>query len=319
MKKSTKFLLATSIISSMAALSMHLYNKVIDLSATALKIFQKNRKKTFHWKLGDISYSVHGSGSPVLLLHDIHPCYSSFEWNSLIDVLSQNNTVFAFDLLGCGSSSRPKITYTNYVYVQLLNDFISSVIKEKTDIITSGLSGSLAVMVAKNDTSLIDKIIMINPHDLAELSKLPSFTSRCMKKIIELPVIGTYIYNLKMSQENVDSLLMNALSDNSKYQNKELADSFYESCHLAHGSGKYLYASLKANFINTNITHAMKELKNPMYILQGEQTAKAQESTVLYQSINRNVVYEILSRTKYFSHLEQPDIMVTKLLSCLDN
>ena len=53
------------------------------------------------------------------------------------------------DLLGCGCSDRPKITYTNFLYVQLITDFIKAVIKQPTDVLTSGLSGSFAVMACK--------------------------------------------------------------------------------------------------------------------------------------------------------------------------
>ena len=49
----------------------------------------------------------------------------------VIDKLAENHAVYALDLLGCGRSEKPKITYTNYLYVQLISDFIKNVIHEK--------------------------------------------------------------------------------------------------------------------------------------------------------------------------------------------
>ena len=80
---------------------------------------------------------------------------SSAEWKFLKKQLSKNHTVYCMDLLGCGCSDRPKITYTNFLYVQLISDFIKAVIKQPTDVLTSGLSGSFAVMACKNDNQVL--------------------------------------------------------------------------------------------------------------------------------------------------------------------
>ena len=65
---------------------------------------------------------------------------SSMEWDKVIDTLSREHTVYTIDLLGCGKSDKPAITYTCYLYVQLLTDFIRDIIGEKTDIVATGAS-----------------------------------------------------------------------------------------------------------------------------------------------------------------------------------
>ena len=64
-----------------------------------------------------------GSGSPVLLVHNFDVCSSMHEWNNIEAELAKTNTVYSIDLLGCGCSERPILTYTNFLYVQLINDF----------------------------------------------------------------------------------------------------------------------------------------------------------------------------------------------------
>ena len=51
---------------------------------------------------------------------------------------AMEHTVYTIDLLGCACSEKPGVTYTNFVYVQVICDFIRNVIGEKTDVITSG-------------------------------------------------------------------------------------------------------------------------------------------------------------------------------------
>ena len=51
------------------------------------------------------------------------------------------------------------ITYTNYLYVQAVSDFIKNVIHERTDVITSGFSGSFTILACHNENELFGKIL----------------------------------------------------------------------------------------------------------------------------------------------------------------
>ena len=66
--------------------------------------------------------------------------------------LEKTNTVYTIDLLGCGRSDKPNITYTNYLYVQLIDNFIKDVIKEKTDVVATGSSVSFTVMACNMES-----------------------------------------------------------------------------------------------------------------------------------------------------------------------
>ena len=72
---------------------------------------------------GKMYYEKRGHGSPVLLLHDLNCCSSSYEWQEVVNSFAKNHTVYTVDLLGCGRSDKPRITYTNYLYVQILSHF----------------------------------------------------------------------------------------------------------------------------------------------------------------------------------------------------
>ena len=168
--------------------AIYTFNKIIEKTALKKQLFSRNEKMFFDWKLGRVCYDVCGVGSPVLLIHDSIPCSSMHEWNSIKKNLAKEHTVFCIDLLGCGNSEHPKMTYTNYVYVQLITDFINKVIKEKTDVVTNGLSGAHALMACKNEAN-IGKVIMINPKDLAVLAQNPDRISKIYKTILQFPLI----------------------------------------------------------------------------------------------------------------------------------
>lgn len=304
MKKNTRGFLTVSLLLTATSASIYAINKVINTSAVLKNILHRKAENYYNWKFGRIHYTVHGSGSPILLVHDLMPYCSTHEWKYLISDLSKKHTVYCIDLLGCGCSDRPKITYTNYLYVQLITDFIKTIIKEKTDIITSGLSGSFAIMACRNDETIINRIMMINPEDLAALNQIPTKQSKIAKLIIEFPLIGTLVYNILMSRSNIDLLFTEKNLYNPFYQYNELTDSYYESAHLNNGNGKYLFASIKGKYIYCNISQALKTINNSIYIIEGKNEPRSEESTALYTSINPAIECEVVPHSKHLPHIE---------------
>ena len=88
----------------------------------------------YRWKQGKIYYHRRGTGSPVLLIHGLDASDSGRDLDTLSKALSTKHTVYTIDLLGFGLSDKPWITYTNYLYVLLIQDFIKDVIGDITDV-----------------------------------------------------------------------------------------------------------------------------------------------------------------------------------------
>ena len=140
--------------------TLSIINKAVDQLAISKELLDKYNKELYHWRFGDISYSVTGEGKPVLLIHNLKEDSSSIEWNKIIPVLSRSHTVYAIDLLGCGLSERPSITYTSYLYTQLINDFIHNIIKKKTSVIATGKSASFILGACNDNEEAYDELII---------------------------------------------------------------------------------------------------------------------------------------------------------------
>ena len=124
----------------------HIINQMIFSSSVVKNLTNKETRSTYKWKFGNISYTISGEGSPILLIHDLKSSCSLCEWDRIIKSLGRNHTVYAIDLLGCGHSDKPNITYTTYMYTQMIQDFVINVIHKKTDIIAQGDSAPMAIM-----------------------------------------------------------------------------------------------------------------------------------------------------------------------------
>ena len=171
MKKQIRnFLLLTT----MTTISIYGINKAISVSSIRKNLLKSDNGKFFTWRYGEIFYTKQGKGSPVLLIHDLNPASSSYEWEKCIKHLAKNHTVYAIDLLGCGQSDKPNMTYSNYLFVQLITDFIKNVIGEKADIITTGNSASFTLMACNMNPEHFNKIIVLNPTNLVELCASPN-------------------------------------------------------------------------------------------------------------------------------------------------
>ena len=72
---------------------LHVVNKCICTASTLNNMLFWGDGQTFHWRFGNIYYRKSGSGSPILLIHDLSPFSSSYEWHLLEEELAQKHTV----------------------------------------------------------------------------------------------------------------------------------------------------------------------------------------------------------------------------------
>ena len=105
-------------------------NRVLEYISTADKLINSDEYEYYNWRFGKIAYKKTGEGSPLLLVHNLNVCSTSYEWRNNIEELAKSHTVYTIDLLGCGCSDRPGLTYTNYLYVELITN-LSNILSEK--------------------------------------------------------------------------------------------------------------------------------------------------------------------------------------------
>lgn len=163
-----------AILATLGTITIHLINKTLIEMATKDSLLNSSEGNYYDWRFGKIYYRKQGNGKPLLLLHDLDAESSGVEWKKVAAILAEKHTVYTVDLLGCGRSEKPNITYTNFLYVQMLTDFIKHIIGEKADVVATGESAAIAVMACANDENVIGKICMVNPLSLTELAKCPN-------------------------------------------------------------------------------------------------------------------------------------------------
>ena len=310
MKKSTKYLLFT-VGASVAGI--YIYNKFIEQTASQKNLLSDKNGQYYNWKYGNVFYTKTGKGSPVLLIHDTDSAASSVEWNKLITRLSKNHTVYVIDLLGCGRSDKPALEYTNYLYVQMIQSFLKDIIQERATVIASNLSASFVIMANHIDESLFEKIILINPASMEQLDIIPDDASKVKKAIIQLPFIGTFVYNIMNNMQHIDSSFRTRYVTKPQLISSSMEDMYYEAAHTNGSNGRFLYSSLLGNYVNNTITHAVKSISTPTLIIGSVEMKRYALALDDYHKVNTNLDIVRINNGSLYPHMEIPE-KITSLI-----
>lgn len=314
MKKSTKKFL---FITSAAIAGMYAYNQFVANTSTKKNMLPTKNGSYYSWKQGNVFYTKHGSGKPVLLIHDTNSASSSVEWSKITKRLQKNYCVYTIDLLGCGLSDKPGVSYTTYMYVQLITAFIKDVIGEKTNIVATNMSVPSVIMSNQLDASIIGKMILINPISLKTLDLVPDNISKFKQIVINLPLVGTFIYNLLMNPARLSRTFRSIYYSKEQLITPNIEDAYYESAHMDNSNGKYLYSSILGNYMNGDIRHAIKKIDKPVYIIESRGINNNLKTIEEYRKLNSKFEVTSISNCKLYPQLENPEKTSQIILSIL--
>lgn len=301
------------LLSGLTTAAIHILNR-IQYSLYSVKNCLRYQKNNYYeWRFGKIRYIKEGNGTPILLLHDLTVGSSVYEFNKIINSLSDKHEVFAIDLLGCGLSDKPNMTYTNYLFVQLMNDFIKNIIGKKADIIATGSSSQIAIMACHNDPENINRMIFINPQSLYESNQIPSKQTKAFKLLLEVPVIGTFIYNLFTNKASIERAFKEEYFYNPVNIEEKDILAYVEASHLPDHTSKHIFASYVGKYINTNIIHALKEINHSIYIIGGECKEDIETTIENYLYYNSSIEYAYIPYSKHLPHMEVPEKVINHI------
>ncbi len=303
MNKKMKCLLKTTIFSTV---SIHIANRVMNHLSTSQNILTTVQGHQYAWKEGNIFYTKTGEGEPLLLVHHLFPDSSSYEWKQVVKELAHHYTVYAIDLVGCGRSAKPGILYTNYFYVQLLQDFIKHVIKQPTNLVVSKASASFGISQCCMNPDQVKKLILVNPDPISHSTALLSKRAQLRKYLLRLPIIGTFLYNLDM-QHAVEKLKFRLrFWGQTNPHPEEWAWAYTESAYLNNSKGKHLLSSIENKMINSNIIHTISILHTPTMIIGSRDNEFIDETITQFQELNEHIDSITIYGSKYLPQIDSP-------------
>jgi pimeloyl-ACP methyl ester carboxylesterase len=245
-------------------------NKIVDQSAPSMQAPLGHETQSFAWTEGDVSYTVAGKGPAVILLHGIYAGASSFEFSRIFAGLAEKFRVYAPDLPGFGLSSRERRTYTPELYIDFIQDFTRQVAGGADNpvyLIASSLTCAFAIEAAADRSDLFERIVLIEPAGLQELSERPNIGQQILGGLLRTPLIGTSLYNLLVSRAGLRYYLAQQVYLHADRVTDDLVDRYYSISHQS--NARYAAASFIGGDLNLDIADVFPLLPMPILICWG--------------------------------------------------
>ena len=195
--------------------------------------------------------------------------------------------------------------------MQLITDFIKNIIKEQVDVIATNNSISFVVLAQNMNPNLMKHIIAINPPTIGVFDRTPDKLSSFKKTLLESPVIGTFIYNVRTHETNIKKVLHESYFCKPQLVSSKMLDAYYEASHMERSHGKYLMASIEGHYTDNAISHALKKLTIPVCIIESRNVSDAVSIADSYAHLSPMVETAYISNAGLVPQLEVPE----KLLS----
>lgn len=230
----------------------------------------------YPWTEGTIHYTVRGRGEPMLLLHDLLPGSSSFEYRNVFAALAEHYRVFAPDLLGYGLSGHPSARYTPQLYVTLIEDLLRQTLgatDQPAHVIASGRSAPLATLAAAARPHLVRSLTLIEPVGLlAPVAEAGAGAAPQMARaLLRMPLIGESVYNALVSRAGLRRALRRRLAEGAASGGRvsdDVIDYYYA---MAHQRGaRFAPADLLGAAPSAEASAAFADLTTPTLLIWGQ-------------------------------------------------
>ena len=236
------------------------------------------------------------------MVHSLDVAASSEEWFRIRDKLAESHTVYSIDLLGCGLSEKPFMTYTNHIFAQLICDFIKIIIGKRTTVISSGNSSAFVISACDNDSTLFEKIILVSPENLDKGQLIPGKRARTYKAILSMSVLGNLLYNIAVFRWNISYNIRSDFYRKDRFT-KDILDKCYEAAHRGL-SPRSLYSSIVCFYTKKNIKFELSQINNSIVIFEGKHNKEASKVLREYMKINPAVETVIIDDSNKYPHIE---------------
>ncbi|MGD1700042.1 alpha/beta fold hydrolase [Dapis sp. BLCC M229] len=277
---------------------------------------------TWTWKSHKIQYTVMGAGQPLVLIHGFGGCIG--HWRNNIPTLAAGGyQVFALDLLGFGSSSKPPINYNLKLWQELLYDFWSEYIQKPTIFVGNSIGGLLGLMILADHPEISRGGILINcagglNHRPQELNPPLRFVMGIFTKLVSSPAFGPFIFNQVRQKHRIRNTLKQV------YINKEaVTEELVEIIHRpsCDSGAQKVFASILTAPAGPHPSELLPKIKSPLLVIWGENDPWTPISGAkIYQDLadkGGSIQFKPIPNTGHCAHDERPTIVNSLILDWL--
>jgi pimeloyl-ACP methyl ester carboxylesterase len=249
-----------------------LANRIATMGVGEPESSLEGERGRYAWTLGDVFYTVKGSGAPLVLVHGIYAGASSYEYRKVFDLLARDFRVYALDLLGFGLSEKPPVTYTPMLYQELIEDFVRQVVggmEQPVAVIASTLGAAYTIRAAADRPGLFSRLVLIEPTGFADLADGGETAARRFwRAVLRSPLIGEAIYNAIASRPSIRYFLEAQTYAKGYPVSDDIIDHYHTYAHQP--GSRYAPASFISGTLNTSVASSYAVLTQPILLCWGK-------------------------------------------------
>jgi len=278
-------------------------------------------KLHWQWRGHQISYSVSGVGTPLVLIHGFGA--SIGHWRKNIPAWVEGGyQVFAIDLLGFGGSDKPAIAYSLELWQEILKDFWLSQIQTPAIFIGNSIGALLSLMMAANHPEMVKGAILLNVagglnHRPNELNPILGLVMSGFTKLVGSPITGKFIFNQVRQKQRIRNTLTQVYCDRTAITD-ELVDLLYlPSCDAG---AQAVFASILTAPAGSKPEDLLPKVNCPLLVLWGESDPWTPiKGAKIFQEMasQKDIKVIAIPKTGHCPHDENPNVVNPLVLEWL--
>ncbi|HEY0513956.1 MAG TPA: alpha/beta fold hydrolase [Thermoanaerobaculia bacterium] len=209
-----------------------------------------------------------GSGPPVVLLHSFGPGYDADQWRAVAESLAARYCVYVPELPGWGRTQAAAGAHHPDRYLNLLEDFLAGVVRERAVVVAAGLSAAYAIHTAVDHPGRVHALALVAPLGLGDNG---STASRAfVGGLVGLPLLGAPVLDLLTARAALEHHLRREVYAAPERVDAALLEHHYRASH-APQSRAALTAYLRGD-LSLDISAELARLKVPVWLAWGRQS-----------------------------------------------
>ncbi len=210
---------------------------------------------------------------PILLVHGIYAGASSFEFRKLAPLLARRHRVVALDLLGCGLSEMPELTYSAELFVEQIVDALGEFFDGPMLLVGSSLGAAFAARAAVRCPDRVAALALICPTGLAGvLDGDPKPAQRVAGTIFRSPIAGESAWNALAAKPTLRWFLEFQSYADKASVTPEVVDNYYALTHQL--GARFVPSYFVGGALNVDLAQDLPFVEAPVLVLWGERASR---------------------------------------------
>jgi pimeloyl-ACP methyl ester carboxylesterase len=113
-----------------------------------------------------VNFNIAGQGPAVVLIHGV--AGRAAQWDQTVQLLAENHTVVAPDLLGHGDSAKPRGDYSLGAHASGIRDLLIGLNIERASVVGHSLGGGIAMQFAYQFPERCERLVLVSSGGLGD-------------------------------------------------------------------------------------------------------------------------------------------------------